>query len=135
MTLEPSRGGLALSHKSGATIPASSDLRMLKDWLAIEPLDYLMSARVFVAHETKPVRGIVRSVGPGCHPKRYDKPTKHERTKMWESPAFRPTTVQIGDEVELGGIEHRGYAFQTFYWGDRLHLMCREEDIAGVVEA
>src|SRR6266478_1255669 len=36
--------------------------------------------------------------------------------------------------VELGGYEYGGYAFQTFIWGSKLHLICREADVSGVVE-
>lgn len=134
MSLEHSGRSASLSHKSRTTIPADSILAPRADWIAVEPLDYKMSARIHVIHETKPVRGIVRAVGPGCYPKRYDSRDKHARTTMRISPAFRRTVVHVGDEVELGGIEHRGYQFQTFYHGDRLMIMVREEDVAGVLD-
>lgn len=134
--LEHARGGrsASLSHKDGTTIPGSASMRMLKDWIVIEPLESKLSSRLIVIEEMKPLRGIVRSVGKGIYPKRYDHPEKHRRTKMWNSKVFRPTQVQVGDTVELGGRENGGYAFQTFYWGDKLMLLAREEDVCGIWE-
>lgn len=97
--------------------------------MVVEPLDGTMSAIIKVVSETKPMKGIVRAVGPGCYPKKYDHPDKHRRTKMWDSKALRPCDVKIGDMV---GFEPR--AFQTFYWGDRMCLLMREEDITGIHE-
>lgn len=125
--------GAELSHKDSTTVPADQPLRPLRDTIIVEPLDAVMSSVIHVIHETKPLRGIVKAVGPGCYPRRYDHPEKHRRTKMWSSKVFRPTQVKIGDVVELGGAEHGGYAFQTFYWGDKLHLFAREEDVCAIV--
>jgi hypothetical protein len=80
----------------------------------------------------KPLRGLVKAVGPGCYPKRYDHAEKGKRTKMWDSKRLRKTEVKVGDVVELGGSEIGGYSFDSFYWGETLHLMCREEDVAGI---
>jgi co-chaperonin GroES (HSP10) len=126
--------GAELSHKSQTSVAADQGLRCLKDNIIVEPLEAVYSAIIAVIHETKPLRGIVRAVGPGRFPKRYDHADKHKRTKMWESPVFQPTVVQVGDIVELGGAEHGGYSFQTFYWGDKLMILCREADVCGVLE-
>jgi hypothetical protein len=124
--------GAALPTRTITHIPANATVRPLRDWIAVEPLEVNFSDLLLVAHEMKPLKGIVKAVGPGTYPKRYDHPEKHKRTKMWDSTRFRPTEIKVGDVVELGGKEIGGYAFETFYWGDVLHLMCREEDIAGV---
>jgi co-chaperonin GroES (HSP10) len=119
--------GSELSHKTISAIPASARIRPLRDWMVVEPLDGTMSAIIQVITETKPMKGIVRAVGPGCYPKRYDHPDKHKRTKMWDSKALRPCDAKVGDTV---GFESR--AFQTCYWGDKLCLLMREEDLTGI---
>lgn len=116
------RGG-ELSHKTRTSIPAEAKLRPLRDVLIVEPFEHTLSAIIAVIHEDKPVRGLVKAAGPGCYPKRYNGP-KGQRTKMWDSKALRPCDVKPGDIVQFGS-----FAFDSFYWGDRLHLMMREEDI------
>ncbi len=128
----------SIGHESRTAIPADAKLRPLRDQLIIEPLHVVLSKVIVTAENAKPMRGIVKAAGPGCYPKVYDHPDKHRRTKMWDSDVFRPTQVKVGDVVELGGYDRdsgmRGYAFQTFYWGDVLHLHCREEDVSLVVD-
>jgi hypothetical protein len=127
--------GAELSHKTTTYIPAEATLRPLRDVIIIEPLDGVLSAIIHVIDECKPLKGIVRAVGPGCYPKRYNHSDKGKRTKMWDSRHLRRTEVKVGQTVELGGLNIGGYAFQTFYHGDKLMLICREEDVAGVHEA
>ena len=124
--------GSHISHVGGTRIPADQAIRPLRDVLIIEPLEHTLSAIIQVIHECRPVKGIVKAAGPGTFPKKYDHPEKHKRTKMWDSTKFRPTEAKVGDLVELGGSESGGYTFDTFYWGDKLHLICREEDVAGI---
>lgn len=101
----------------------------------MEAEDLVHSRYIHVDTRERPVKGTVLAVGPGCYPKRYDHPEKHKRTKMWDSTRFRPTEVKVGDKVELGGAAHGGYAFEQVYWGDKLCILCREEDVAVVREA
>lgn len=125
----------ALSHDSLTDVPASAQIRCLRDWMVVEPLPIEHSKILEIVEDTRPVRGIVKAVGPGVYPIKYDHPDKHKRTKMSYSHVFRPTSVKVGDLVELGSPQDgRGYAFQTFRWGDVTHLLCREEDVSGVVE-
>lgn len=132
---EASHGRSAeLSLKSRTEFPADAKLRPLRDNLFVEPIDTVYSAIIDVIHTDKPMRGIVKAVGPGHYPKIYNHPDKAKRTKMWESKTFQPTEVKVGDIVELGGLQYGGYSFQTFYWGDKLHLICREADVVGIVE-
>jgi hypothetical protein len=121
-----------LSWDSLAYVPADKTIRCLRDQMIVEPLDVDHRVSIIIKEFTKPLRGIVKAVGPGHYPKRYDHPDKHKRTKTWDSKAFQPTQVQVGDVVELGGYEYGGYNFQTFFWGDKLHLICREADVSGI---
>jgi co-chaperonin GroES (HSP10) len=123
-----------LSWDSLTDVPADKTIRCRRDYMIVEPLKVDHGTMIEVIEHTKPLRGIVKAVGPGCYPKRYDHPDKHRRTKTWDSRAFLPTQVRVGDVVELGGYEYGGYAFQTFVWGDKEHLICRELDVSGVVE-
>jgi co-chaperonin GroES (HSP10) len=129
----PNGRSASLSHDSLTDVPADKQIRPLRDWMVVQPLEAKLSTVLYVHNTARPVRGIVKAVGPGCYPKRYDHPDKHKRTKMWASRAFRPTEVKVGDVVELGGIDLGGYAFQAFRWGDVTHILCREEDVSGVL--
>jgi len=123
-----------ITHETTGDVPSGAKIRPLRDQVIIEPLNVVLSQVIIVHETTKPVRGIVKAVGPGHYPKKYDNDDKSRRTLAWDSDVFQPTTVQVGDVVELGGIEFQGYSFPTIYWGNKLHLICREADISGVVD-
>lgn len=120
--------GAELGYKTLTHIPANQAIRPLRDHIVVEPLEHTLSAIIQVVHERKPCKGIVKAVGPGRHPWKYDHQEKHRRTKAWLSKAFRPTDVKVGDLVQF---EER--LFETFYWGEKLHMMIREEDVTGVM--
>ena len=102
-------------------------IRPLRDYIILKPLEWKPSKVIEIAGDTrKPLRGIVMAVGPGCYPKRYNK----DRSKTWDSKAFRKCEVKEGDTVELGGLEIRGYDFPSVLIGTEMHLICREEDVA-----
>lgn len=122
-----------LSTQSGTYVPQGAKIRPLRDQIIVEPLDIDHNTHLIIIEETKPVRGIVKAVGPGCWPKSYDHPDKHRRTKMWDSKHFQPTEVKVGDIVELGSPQGGGgFSFQSFMWGETMHLICREPDICGI---
>lgn len=123
-----------LSWASLAYIESTQSIRCRRDYIVVEPLDVDHDSQIVVIEHTKPLRGIVKAVGPGHYPHRYDHPDKHRRTRTWDSKTFQPTEVKPGDVVELGGYEYGGYNFMTFLWGDKVHLICREADVSGVVE-
>jgi len=123
-----------VTNDSNTGIPADAKIRPLRDQIIIEPLSVVLSQTIVTVEHTKPLRGIVKAVGPGCFPKVYDHPDKHKRTKMWDSEIFEPTQLKIGDVVELGGYGLGGYAFPTIWWGNVKHLICREQDVSGVVD-
>jgi len=124
--------GARVENRLNAFIPADHAIRPLRDNIVVEPLPWRPSAIIEVASNRK-VRGIVRAVGKGTYPKRYDGP-KGKRTKSWDSKAFRPCDVKVGDIVELGGIEITEYLHKTFTWGDKTMILCQEADVAGIVE-
>jgi co-chaperonin GroES (HSP10) len=121
--------GVRIGNELLTFVSKDETIRPLRDVIVVEPLP---------AHETlhtpgwKPIRGKVLAVGPGCFPKRYDGP-KGKRTKSWDSKAFRPCDVRVGDVIELGGKEIGGYLFQTVRWGSKEVVLCREEDVNGIV--
>lgn len=125
--------GVRLGNETFDSIPADCHIRPLRDQIILEPLDWEPSKIIAVAYSGKPLRGIVRAIGPGRYPIKYNGP-KGKRTKMWEAKHFRPCDVKIGDVVELGGLELRGYLFMTIRWGMTEMVVCREEDVAIVVE-
>lgn len=124
--------GVRIGNETSTLVPGSAQIRPLRDQIILEPLDWEPSKIIAVAYTGKPLRGIVRAIGPGVYPKRYDGP-KGKRTKTWDSKAFRPCDVKVGDTVELGGLELGGYLHMSFLWGAKQMVICREEDIAVVV--
>ena len=131
---DPGSRSARISHDSTTAIPASAKIRPLRDQIIVEPLNRVHSHVIVTREDMKPVRGIVKAVGPGHYPKKYDSDDKHKRTRMWDSEVFQPMQLKVGDVVELGGAEFKGYSFQTLLWGDKLHIICREADVSGIVE-
>jgi hypothetical protein len=121
--------GVRITNDTVTAIPASSRLRPLRDVLIVEPLDWEPSKILNVVYFGAPLRGRVLAAGPGRYPIRYNG-RKGMRTKSWDSKVFLPTEVQVGDVVELGGLELRGYLFESFLWGDKRCIRCREQDVA-----
>lgn len=123
--------GLRLKNDTGVTLAAGSRLRMLGDRILLEPLGWKPSRVLQVIYTGEALRGIVKAVGPGDYPRRYNGP-KGRRTKAWRSKHFLPTTVQPGDVVELGGLEIRGYLFPTLLVGGVEHIICHEADVCWI---
>ncbi|HEX4605388.1 MAG TPA: hypothetical protein VH724_15415, partial [Candidatus Angelobacter sp.] len=98
--------GARVTNATITAIPASAQLRPLGNSLIVEPLDWEPSKILNVVYMGHPLRGVVRAAGPGKHPTRYNG-RKGARTRSWESKVFVPTTVKVGDVVELGGLEIR----------------------------
>lgn len=131
---DPSTRSARITHDSNTSIPAEAKIRPLRDQVIVEPLNRVHSHLIVTREVTKPLRGIVKAVGPGHYPKKYDSDQKHLRTKMWDSEVFHPIQLKVGDVIELGGADIGGYAFQTLRWGDVDHLICREMDVSGIVD-
>jgi len=130
MSVEVHDEGAIQAYHSATQVEGS--LRVLQDYLIVEPLDSDFSKVLQVIYKTKPLRGVVRASGPGHYPRRYDHPEKHKRSKMWRSARFQPNEVKPGDTVQLGGLNFGGYAFETFQWNGKTYLICREADVVGI---
>jgi len=122
--------GVRLESKRHEVIPTTQRIRPLRDYIVVRPLEWEPSRTIQIAGNTRrTLRGTVTAVGPGCYPKRYNR----DRSKTWDSKAFRRTQVRVNDVVELGGLEIDGYSFPQILIGNELHVICREEDVCGVV--
>lgn len=127
-----SSSGVRIGNETLTYIAADKRIRPLRDQIIVEPLPWEPSSVIEVVTRSKPLRGVVRAVGPGCHPMRYNGP-KGRRTKSWRAKCFRPCDVKVGDIVELGGLELGGYLHMSINWGGKEMVVCREEDVAGIV--
>ena len=124
------QSGVRFANTTGCHFLPTDTLKPLRDHIVVEITRWNPSRTLEVVSAQKPYRGIVRAVGKGHYPKRYN----HDRSKMWESESFRPTTLKVGDVVELGGLELGGYQFPTCIWDNRECVMCREADVCVVYE-
>lgn len=115
-------------------IRADEQIRPLRDQIVIEPLPLDLGTSLTVVYRGKPCRGIIRAVGPGCYPKKYDGP-RGKRSKVWDSKHLRPCDVKVGDVVDIGGLDIGGYLFPLIRWGDMDVVICREEDVCLVDES
>ena len=136
--MEQDNRGVRIGNETADIIPESASIRPLRDQIVLEPLEWRPSEIIRIAYSGRPVRGRVKAIGPGHYRIKYNG-RKGVRTKSWSSHTFIPTEVKVGDVVELGGIELgtgalRGYAFQSFLWGTKEHLICSERDVTGIVE-
>jgi co-chaperonin GroES (HSP10) len=123
--------GIRLDTQPLCTLAAGTQLRPLRDQILVKALEWKPSKVIAIAgYQGHTLRGVVVSTGPGCYPKRYNA----SRSKTWDSKAFRRTETQVGDIVELGGLENKGYDFLRLMIGNELHIMCRDEDVVGIVE-
>jgi len=125
--------GVRVGNELLTFVRADENIRCLRDHIVVEPLGIDHGTSLDVVYRGKPVRGVVRAVGPGTYPKRYNG-RKGQRTKSWDSKQFRPCDLKVGDIVDLGGLELGGYLFTRILWGERDVVVCREEDVAIVVE-
>lgn len=115
-------------------LPAGTKLRPLRDRMVVKPLEWKPSAIIEIAGDTrKPLRGEVIAIGPGQRQKRYHKNSRGEVHKMGETGRVIPCEVQVGDIVELGGLEINGYGFPDIVIGTERYIICQEQDVCGVV--
>lgn len=122
-------------RKTADIIGPTEKLRMLRDGILLEPLDWQPSHVIELVRFGRPLRGIVKAIGPGCYRKRYLKNEQGQRCAVRETSAYIPTEVKVGDIVELGGLnifDGQGYQFQDVMIEGKTHLLCREADVCGV---
>lgn len=111
-------------------IITSKEFRPLRDYILVRPLPWKPSRTIQIAGDTRrTLRGTVLATGPGTYPKRYNR----NRSRSWESPAFRPTEVQIGQTIELGGLHIDGYEWPKVIYNGEPCIICRDEDVAAIV--
>ena len=122
--------GVRIGNELLTFVCKNERIKPLRDTIVVEP--FPVDSPILI-HCWKPIRGKVLAVGPGHYPKRYNG-SKGKRTKSWDSKAFLPCDVKVGDIVELGGQELGGYLFQTIRWGTKEVVVCREADVALIVE-
>lgn len=138
----PIQHGVRDGHESMYAIPAEASIRPIRDQIVVEPLSHNPSKIIEVVDsQTKPLKGRVLAVGPGCYPWLYQEHKggpwsksvpKGKRIAQKQSRAFRPCDLKVGDIVHLGGLEIGGYLHPRVRWGDKEVVICREEDVAGV---
>lgn len=127
------KSGVLLERKRQEYIDSAATFRPLGDRLLVRPLPAVTSDILSVVHQSRPVRGVVVSAGPGYRQKRRYKNSKGEVYKTGETGRVIPTEVRPGDVVELGGKELGGYSFPTVVIGNVEHIICQEQDVAGIV--
>jgi hypothetical protein len=117
-------------------IGSGENIRPLRDVLVLEPLEFKPSDSVLTVRHGRAVRGIVRAIGPGTYPRKYQVNAEGQKQSFTYSKHFQRTEVKVGDTVELGGLnafDGEGYSFQEIVWNGKVHLVCQEADVAGVM--
>lgn len=118
-------------ESTGYAVIEAPEFRPLHDYLLVRPLPWKPSRTIQIAGDTRrALRGTVIKAGPGIYPKRYNR----DRSKCWDSKAFRPTEAKVGDTIELGGLHIDGYEWPRVLYNGEAHIICRDEDICGIVE-
>lgn len=135
--------GIRIKNTLNAIVCEDERIHCLRDYILVEPLDWIPSRIIIVAgYQGEALRGIVRSVGPGRYLIEYKDALhghwgisvpKGRRIKSRDSKIFRPCDVKIGDIVEFGGLELKGFLHPTILWGTKEMVLCREEDICAIV--
>lgn len=109
------------------TLAAGERIRPLRDKILVKQLPQRLSKIIeIVDRERKALRGVVVAVGPGRYPLRYNQ----NRSKCWESKAFRATEVKVGDIVAL-----EGYSYPAILIDNEQHFVCSEQDVCGIEHA
>lgn len=110
--------------------PAGTVLRPTLDRVLIRVLPWNPSRRLKIVSNMRPIRGRVMAVGPGGWQKRYYLNKKGERHKVGETGRKQHMDLKVGDVVDVGGLEIRGYSFMEIMIGFERHIMCQEADVA-----
>jgi hypothetical protein len=121
--------GAAIERRTADVIPAGHTVRPLRDFILLKSLEWDPSEILEVIRYGRPLRGIVKAIGPGAYEKRYSR----DRSRVWDTDIYRKTECQVGQTVELGGLnifDGEGYSFPTILYEGEVHLMVREADVA-----
>ncbi len=119
-------------------LPAGTRLRMTRDRILVKPLDWEPSRIITVIRRGRPLRGVIKAVGPGRLYRKYRaKPHNTQQREYVETGTFIPTEVRPGDVVELGGLnvfDGQGYNFPQVMIGTERFLIAQEQDVCFVHE-
>jgi hypothetical protein len=124
-----------IERSSSTVIPAGHILRPLKDYIVLKPLDWKPSEIIDVIRLGRPLRGLVKAIGPGKYPKIYKRNEQGQKESFRYSKTFRKTEVEPGATVELGGLnifDGEGYSFPEVLIDNEIHLIVQEDDVVGV---
>lgn len=125
--------GQTIERTTSTYIDKKEKITPRGDRIILKPLKWEPSKIIECVRFGRPVRGEILAIGPGAYRKKYNK----DRSKVWETEVFVPTSLKVGDIVELGGLnifDGQGYSFQDVMWGDEKCLIIQEQDVAFVVE-
>jgi hypothetical protein len=124
--------GVRLADKSLNFV--QGQIRPLREKLIVKPLPPHLSQTIQADWNGEAVRGEVIARGPGTHPRIHEKGTQDGKPyrRVRESSAFRPCDVQVGDIVQLGGMEIGGYLWPHIQINGEDHILCSEQDVCGV---
>lgn len=126
--------GARVERRTTDFILPTEQLRPLRDQIVVKVLPLKLSDTIIANWQGKAVRGIVVATGPGRYPNLYTSGRKDgkDTRSVRESAHFRATEVKVGQVVQLGGMEIQGYLFQRLYIEGEEHILCSEQDIAGI---
>lgn len=112
----------------------SGQIRPLREKLIVKPLPPALSQTIAANWNGEAVRGQVIAAGPGTHPNIHEKGTKDGKPYriVKQSRAFRPCDVQVGDIIQLGGMELGGYLWPHILIDGQDHILCSEQDVCGI---
>jgi hypothetical protein len=123
--------GVRLSDKAVNFVAPGRHIRPRGDYLIVKPLPLTLSERLKADWHGEVVRGRVIAAGPGCYKNIHRRGVKDG--KPWrtvrQSQVFTPNEVQVGDIVQLGGMEIEGYLFPKVWVSGDWCVICREEDV------
>ena len=127
--------GVRLGDKAPNFIAPWEEVRPLRDQIIVKTHPPQWSPLLEIAWRGEATRGTVVAVGPGCYPNIHERGNKDGKPyrKVRQSRQFRKTEVNVGDTVELGGTEIGGYLWTHCNIGGEDHIICREQDVCGVV--
>jgi len=120
-------------NESLTTVAAGETLRPLRDRIVVKPVEWKPSAILEVVHDVRPVRGQVLAVGPGRFQKRYRKNEQGQINWVGDTDRWEAMEVKVGDIVELGGLELKGYMFPTLLSAEHGEVMIiQQADVCGI---
>lgn len=110
----------------------TGSLRMYGDHLLVSPLEWDASKIIEAIRHGRPVRGIVRAVGPGRNQICKRKNLGDGRRSFEYSKWFQPTEIKVGETISWGGLnifDGKGYHFPEVIVNGERCIVCTERDV------